>query len=145
MSNDYYSDEDQKVIYDKKTLYKIHKINSYQLNDYMKCNFTKNILEEYWERDYNDELGNKIDNIFTKHYEYLHDQNKSNIMYRANMTNLQDLHNIIKHNLYKEYSRKPFIENPDLINPLISKLEKDKGKKIIKKPLKKYKKYDWNK
>lgn len=93
-------------------------IEDYSLDDYFSCPETRNLLLDDWDDEFDCYIRKPIIDLF--HIETtLLKQCFSNTMYKAVDEHAEDLVDIIKYHIKKEYSTDIFTENPDLAEPLI--------------------------
>lgn len=128
---------------------KQNEIKRFSLEDYFKCEKTKDLIINEWEEKFENTLAIKIMHIFNRHYEYLQ-KNGDDIFYYANKNHLVDLCNLVKYHVQKEYTTEMFDENPELAQPLIesySKIKKqeqiEEKKKMSKAFISANKEYNW--
>lgn len=107
----------------------VEKIKMCKIEDFMDCKETRDILFEDWNESYEERIVPGIKSIYIKHHNYLQKYQNSNILKESDDKSLFVLKDLIKHNIEKEYSRKPFVENPDLAKNLIIKLENIRDEK----------------
>jgi hypothetical protein len=96
------------------------KIKHFTLDDYMECKETRTLLLNEWEEHFNENLKNKIMEIFDEHYHSLN-QELSNVFFRADENHSIDLVSLVRFHLKKNYSTNIFKENPHLAEPMLSK------------------------
>jgi hypothetical protein len=141
---DYYDDDIEEQISKKD----IELIDKFTIKDYFSCQHTRNILLDQWSDDFYNNLEESIKENMEINKQYL--TNKStNILYKLDDNHVDELLNIIKYHVKKDYDISIFNEYPQLAKPLIYKHNNQKTTKIdknesTKENFKKYnKKHVW--
>ena len=106
-------------------------IKHFTLEDYFSCDETRNYILDEWDEEFNYYIADQVRSIYNYHTNYLK-KFYSNTMYKATEEHVDDLLDIIKHHIKKEYSISMFEECPDLAEPLIKR--KNEEKRNIDKP-----------
>ena len=143
--DDYYSDEE----YDTSKEYS--KISHLQLQDYLECRETFNILNNEWTYKLESELEPEVDKIFNDYFEHFKNED-CDFLKRATTTHAVDFYHMIKHHLVRDYNMDIFKDDPSLAKPLINSIDKIKEERKNKKTFemqknfdKLNKKYNWDK
>jgi hypothetical protein len=93
-------------------------LNSFTLDDYLKCKFTKDIIQNEWDQNVEKDIQQKLYDKISKHKHDLTDKSY-NTLYKMNNYHIENLFDIVKYHLKVDYSTNIFKENPNLANPLI--------------------------
>ena len=107
-------------------------IKQFTLDDYFSCEETRNIILDEWDEDFSYYLKDNICNTLNNHHEILNNSG-STLLYKTCNETYDDLANIVKHHIKKEYSISSFETNTSLAEPLIYK--KNSSKKNEKKDI----------
>lgn len=122
-------DSDEYTNYDIMNNEKWKKISHFTVDDYLKCKETRNIILHEWEERIGEDLENKVVGIFNRHMKHLQ-KGCNNVMYYADETHANDLMEIVKFHLVKNYSIDMFKDNPDLASPILANIEYLKQQRI---------------
>lgn len=145
--NDFDYDEEEDELLEQKR----KEIEHFTIEDYMSCKKTKDLLINNWRQKFNDDLEEKINDIFFDNLTYMK-QTSANILTRAEKYHNEDLISLIRFHLAKEYDVSVFDEDPNLADPLLedyNKIKMEKQRELQRKYAKELAKskeiYDWSK
>jgi hypothetical protein len=105
--------------------YNIDLIKGFTLEDYFSCKETKNIVKNEWYNKIHNDLEDDLRYLFNDYYNTL-SVNKYNTLYKLTEEHFDDLFDIIKFHVRKEYSTEIFELYPHFADPLIYKVNSKK-------------------
>jgi len=107
-------------------------LQQFTMDEFLECKHTKNLLEQEWDHAFETTTQGDIEEIFTSFAKDM-DYSGSNVLALADERHSEDLLELVRYHIDKQYSLQIFADNPDLAEPICYKRDEAFEQRLLLK------------